>query len=145
MNPIPVNHPCPPHRHHQPIKMALGDGDDLSRRPTREKEGKYPVMCGDQIRDVLTSLTLSFLMPSAGDFFKSEFEDMSPAEKFAVRPATNALVPALSGRGSNLTSAPLSPSHTCMPQDPQVILGLFAVFFPFGLLGVAFAAGWVGQ
>mmetsp|Transcript_11741 Transcript_11741/g.24738 ORF Transcript_11741/g.24738 Transcript_11741/m.24738 type:complete len:125 (-) Transcript_11741:464-838(-) len=68
------------------------------------------------------SKVMTFLDPSGGpgrpkretegDFFKSEFEDMSAAEKFA---------------------------------DPQVILGLFAVFFPFGLLGVAFAAGWVGQ
>ena len=36
-------------------------------------------------------------------------------------------------------------SSISISQDPQVILGLFAVFFPFGLLGVAFAAGWVGQ
>mmetsp|Transcript_13969 Transcript_13969/g.33107 ORF Transcript_13969/g.33107 Transcript_13969/m.33107 type:complete len:103 (+) Transcript_13969:77-385(+) len=30
-------------------------------------------------------------------------------------------------------------------KDPLVLLGAFSVFIPFILLGVAYAAGWVGQ
>ena len=74
----------------------------------------------------------------------SEQEKLSPAERIKVITFLAISSPSILATHGVCFTQPLWFNFSTF-QDPLVLLGLFSVFIPFILTGVAFGAGWVGN